>query len=138
LFTRLSARDRHLPEDDTLINDFHATTLFIDGIDFRIENPIPYIEEKWKDESWKSYKFKQKFAVGYIICSDMDDIFTFQSRYFPSNRGDGWMVKQCWSDLVVETYHEDFDVFSGYTNFTFLRNEPYNCTCYTPHIKPRG
>lgn len=121
-----------------LHQDFHQTTLFIDGIDFRIQNPVPHAPQKWKHESFKSYKFKQRFALGYILCCDMDDIITFVSDYYPSNRGDSWRVKHCWSDITVETFHEDYDAFAGDTKFTFLRKDPYNCTCFTPHIKPRN
>jgi hypothetical protein len=49
-----------------LHQDFHQTTLFIDGIDFRIQNPVPHAPQKWKHESFKSYKFKQRFALGSI------------------------------------------------------------------------
>jgi uncharacterized protein YdaU (DUF1376 family) len=134
----MAARDRHLPDVDIPYHDFHNTTLLIDSVDFRIENPIPYVEDKWKEESWRSYKFKQKFAVSYIIICDMDDIFTFLSGYFPSNRSDSWKLKRCWDDIREHTYHEDYDTFSGDSKFTVLKNEPYNCTCYTRFIKPKG
>lgn len=116
--------NRAIASEDCIIdNELKHCSVLLDGCVFRLRGGKKNVGKRYKRQSWRAYKFKQKKGASVQSAVDHTKIVTYMSRCYPGSWHDMKCMKDCINDFRFATYNEQYDTVladSGYTGLQRL------------------